>query len=94
VTVGSSLATKNLIIALAICAAIVAGVPAASSAADLRFSGGKYAGTSWGNSNWRERCAYAGYYRLYAWHGSVYHLRWDDYLYPSAFSPWRQRTRY
>lgn len=94
-TVGSRLATKNLIIAAAIGAAIVAGVPAASNAADLeRFSGGKYAGAYRGYSNWRERCAYAGYYCLYAWRGSVYHYRWDDYPYPYAFYPRRQRTRY
>ena len=28
--------------------------------------------------NWRERCAYAGYYCLYAEYGYVYHYPFDD----------------
>ena len=28
--------------------------------------------------NWRERCAYAGYYCLYAEYGTVYHYPFDD----------------
>jgi len=96
VTAGSRLTMKPLILTAAICAAIVVAVPARSDAADLEgFRGGKsiYSGTSHGYSNWRERCAYAGYYCLYAWRGSVYHYRWDDYPYPYAF-PRRHRTRF
>ena len=28
--------------------------------------------------NWRDRCAYAGYYCLYAEYGYVYHYPFDD----------------
>ena len=41
------------------------------------------------HSNWRDRCAYAGYYCLYAWNGYVYHYPFHDYAY--GFYPRRQR---
>lgn len=94
-TIGSRLTTKRLIVATALCAAMLAGGLAASDAAELgRFPGAKYSGTSRAYGNWRERCAYAGYYCLYAWRGSVYHYRWDDYPYPYAFYPRRTRSRF
>lgn len=43
--------------------------------------------------NWRDRCAFAGYYRLYAWDGYVYHYPFDDR--PSAYyHPRRHRQRF
>jgi hypothetical protein len=40
--------------------------------------------TAWHYSSWRDRCAWADYYYLYAWDGYVYSYPWDDR--PSAFA--------
>src|SRR5512132_1689282 len=56
---------------------------AADPGADYRL-GVRHVRTAWDYSNWRDRCAYAGYYCLYAWDGYVYHYPWDDR--PSAYA--------
>ena len=39
--------------------------------------------------NWRDRCAYAGYYCLYAYDGYVYHYPFDDRASAYAYR-WRR----
>jgi len=95
VTLGSRLTTKQRIAAAAICAAVLGGVPAASHAADLGPGyrvGAKHVRTSRPYGNWLQRCAYAGYYCLYAEYGYVYHYPFDDR--PVAYSHHRRRFRY
>jgi hypothetical protein len=91
---GSRLSTKQRIFAAALCAAILGGVPAASKAADLGPGydpGARHVSSSRDYWGWRERCAYAGYYCLYAEYGFVYHYRFDDR--PVAYSHYRRRHR-
>src|SRR5262245_39146111 len=45
---------------------------------DYYRSGVKHVRTTLYFSNWRDRCAYAGFYCLYAWDGYVYSYPWDD----------------
>ena len=40
--------------------------------------GKRHARTGWYGYNWRDRCAYAGFYCLYAYDGYVYHYPFDD----------------
>jgi hypothetical protein len=94
VTMGYRLAMKQRIFAAAICAAILGGVPAASNAADLGPVPGaraKHVRISPAYWDWRERCAYAGYYCLYAEYGYVYHYPFDDR--PIAYTHHRRRIR-
>ena len=78
--VGSRLSTKR-IFAAALCAAILGGVSAPASAADLGVHPSwraRHVRVSQAYWNWRDRCAYAGYYCLYAEYGYVYHYPFDD----------------
>jgi hypothetical protein len=91
-TPGSRLTLTQRIFAAALCAGLVGGVAAPASAADLRL------GPGWRNKhvthiygNWRDRCAYAGYYCLYAEYGFVYAYPFDDR--PIAHSRYRRVTR-
>ena len=94
VTLGSRLTTKQRIFTAAICAAILGGVSAPSNAADLGPVPGYGARhiyayrTHW---TWRDRCAYAGYYCLYAEYGYVYHYPFDDR--PIAYRRYWRRYR-
>ncbi len=93
-TLDSRLTLKQRLAAAALCAAVLGGVPAASQAADLGPNyrvGAKHVRTAWTYWNWRERCAYAGYYCLYAEYGYVYHYPFDDR--PIAYSHTRRRFR-
>lgn len=63
------------IIAAALCAAVLAS-PVLSNAADLRVAPG--ARHVERGTNWRDRCAWARHYCLYAWNGYVYHYPWSD----------------
>jgi len=78
-TEGSRLATKQ-IFAAALCAAVVgAAVPAnAADLAPLHRSHARHARVTYAAWDWRDRCAYAGYYCLYAEYGTVYHYPFDD----------------
>lgn len=80
----------KIICAGAICVA-VAGWPAPSPAADLSVVPGarhvERVTTTVRFANWRDRCAYAGHYCLYAWKGYVYHYPFDD-------APGRYASRY
>jgi len=81
---------KRLFVATAISAAILGGMCIPSSAADLGgVIGKRHVRTGWYNYNWRDRCAYAGYYCLYAYDGYVYQYPFDDR--PSAYAyNWRR----
>jgi hypothetical protein len=91
---GSRLTMTQRIFAATIGAAILGGVPAPSNAADLGPGYGpgvrhvRVDRSYWG---WRERCAYAGYYCLYAEYGYVYHYPFDDR--PVAYTHYRRRYR-
>jgi len=90
-SIGSRRSMKRLIVAAAVGAAIVGGMPAPSHAADLGpgyRTGAGYVRTARPYRNWRARCAYAGYYCLYAEYGYVYHYPFDDRPYV------RYRRRY
>jgi hypothetical protein len=94
VTIGSRLTMKQRIFTAAICAAILGGVSAPSNAADLGpvpRHGAKHVKTSRIYWNWLDRCAYAGYYCLYAEYGYVYHYPFDDR--PIAYTHYRRRYR-
>jgi len=93
----SGLTVKRLMMAAAVCTAVLGGAPAPATAAELGPAVapgvrhikhvriiGRYA-------NWRDRCAYAGYYCLYAWNGYVYHYPWDDR--PAAYAYYSRRHR-
>jgi hypothetical protein len=57
---------------IAICAFGTACIP--SQAADLGSdfrSGARHVRAGWDCSSWRDRCAWAGYYCLYAWDGYI-----------------------
>ena len=87
-TMHSSLTTKQQIAAALLCAgALAAAAPA--DAADLRLGpGGRHVRVSHITGNWRDRCAYAGYYCLYAEYGYVYAYPFDDR--PIAHSRYRR----
>ena len=79
-TSGSRLDITQRIFAATLCAAVL-GVAAPASAADLGLTPGRHvrqARVSQADWNWRDRCAYAGYYCLYAEYGYVYHYPFDD----------------
>jgi hypothetical protein len=96
---GSRLTTKQRtvkqqIAAAALCAALLGGVAAPSHAADLGpgyRSHARHVRTARPYWNWVERCAYAGYYCLYAEYGYVFHYPFDDR--PVAYSYYRRRHR-
>ena len=95
VTIVSVLTVKQLIFAAAICAAIFGGLSAPSSAADrgpVLVRGAKHVSAPSRYWNWRDRCAWAGHYCLYAWHGYVYHYPWDDRA--NAYAYYTRRHRH
>jgi hypothetical protein len=79
-TVGSRLTNTQRIVMAALCAAVL-GVAAPAHAADLGLTSGRHARhvrISQPDWTWRDRCAYAGYYCLYAEYAYVYHYPFDD----------------
>jgi hypothetical protein len=85
---------QRSIFAVAIAAAVFAGtvsVQAADFGPGYRY-GGRHVGPSWRFSNWRDRCAWAGYYCLYAWDGYVYHYPFDDRLSAYGYRRYRHRS--
>jgi len=91
-TVGSRLPMTQRTAVL--CAAILGGVSAPASAADLGPVPGRHARhvrVSQAYWDWRDRCAYAGYYCLYAEYRYVYHYPFDDR--PIAYTHYRRRVR-
>jgi len=78
----------------AVIAVAFAGACVPSDAADLGPGVRRHVRTAWHGSNWRDRCAYAGYYCLYAWDGYVYHYPFDDRPTAYAYSARRHRYRY
>ena len=93
-TIGYRLTMTQRIFTAALCAAILGGVSAPARAADLgpvpgwRTRHVSISRTYW---NWRDRCAYAGYYCLYAEYRYVYHYPFDDR--PVAYTHYRRRFR-
>jgi len=88
---------NRLIFATAIAAAVFLTTSIPSQAADLGpgyRSGTAHVSTVRHLWNWRDRCAWAGYYCLYAWDGYVYSYPWDDRLYAYAYSARRHRHRF
>lgn len=79
-TIASRLALTQRILMAALCAAVL-GSAAPASAADLaplhRWHV-RHVRVSQDYWDWRARCAYAGYYCLYAEYGYVYHYPFDD----------------
>jgi hypothetical protein len=85
----------RVIFAAAIAAAVVVGTCVSSDAADLGPGARRHARTAaWHFTTWRDRCAYAGYYCLYAWDGYVYHYPFDDRPAAYAYSARRHRHRF
>jgi len=85
---------KRLILATAIAAAVAGSAPA--QAADLGLDGrphARHARTAWQGWDWRDRCAWAGYYCLYAEYGYVYHYPWDDRPIALAYAARRHHRR-
>lgn len=84
---------KRHLVATALCGAILGNTCAPSVAADLGpVIGNRHVRTGWYGYNWRDRCAYAGYYCLYAYDGYVYHYPFDDR--PSHYAyQWRRHHR-
>ena len=73
--------TLKPIATVALCAGLLAGLAAAAQAADLGLQseyGVKRVWTSRIGGKWHDRCAYAGYYCLYAEYGYVFAYPFDD----------------
>ena len=89
-TTGSRLAITTRIFAAALGAAAL-GASAPAGAADLGLT--RHVRHTWSRAglDWRDRCAYAGYYCLYAEYGYVYHYPFDDR--PIAYAHYRRRLR-
>jgi hypothetical protein len=86
---------KRLFVAAATSAAILGSTCASSVAADLGpIIGTGHVRTSWYGYNWRDRCAYAGYYCLYAYDGYVYRYPFDDRPSHYAYNWRRHRHRF
>jgi|SRR5262245_19247147 hypothetical protein len=86
---------KRSMFSAAIAACAFATLCVSSKAADLGpdyRSGVRHARTTLYYSNWRDRCAYAGFYCLYAWDGYIYSYPWDDR--PSAYAYRRHHRRH
>ncbi len=86
---------KRVIFSAAIAAAVFGSMCAPSQAADLGPYGARravHARSTWHASTWRDRCAFAGYYCLYAEYGFVYHYPFDDR--PIATGYYARRHRY
>ena len=88
---GSRLTLTQQIIAAALCVAFV-GAAAPASAADLTLQHrwhARHVRVAQAYWDWRDRCAHAGYYCLYAEYGYVYHYPFDDR--PIAYAFYRRR---
>jgi hypothetical protein len=94
--VASRLALQRIVMGAccaAILGAILAAVPAPANAADLSLGPGwRSKHVTRTSVSWRDRCAYAGYYCLYAEYGFVYAYPFDDR--PIAHRRHRRLARY
>ena len=89
-------AMKRLIFATALAVVASGGMGAPSSAADLESGArphARHVRTAWQGWGWRERCAWEGYYCLYAEYGYVYHYPWDDRPVATAYYARRHHRR-
>jgi len=82
---------KKMIAVAGITAALVGSIASPSRSADLAptigYDGKHVRYTRY--LDWRDRCAWANHYCLYAWHGYVYHYPYDELAY--AYAPRRHR---
>ena len=87
---------KRLIFATAMAAAAFGGACAPSQAADLGVVRPhvRHVGTAWRSWGWRDRCAWEGYYCLYAEYGHVYAYPFDDRPVAYAYYARRHHRRY
>jgi len=86
---------KRLIFATAMAAAAFGGACAPSQAAELGVvRHARHAGTAWRSGDWRDRCAWEGYYCLYAEYGFVYAYPFDDRPVAYAYYARRHHRRY
>ena len=79
-TNGYRLAMTKRMLAAALGAAVLSAA-APAQAADLGLTPGRHIRHAWvshGYWTWRDRCAYAGYYCLYAEYRYIYHYPYDD----------------
>ena len=86
---------KHLIFGILIAACAFEATCMSSQAADLGSDfryGARHVRTGWQYSSWRDRCAWAGYYCLYAWDGYIYSYPWDDR--PSALAHARRHRQH
>ena len=96
-TTGSRLALTQRILMIALGAALLGSAAAPACAADLSLAPQwharhvRHAWVSRTGWDWRDRCAYAGYYCLYAEYHYVYHYPFDDRPIAHAYS--RRRVR-
>ena len=76
----SRLTLTQRIVVGALGAALLGGLAAPAAAADIGVVPRHHVKHAWTRSHWgwRERCAHAGYYCLYAEYGFVYHYPFDD----------------
>ena len=92
----SAVTMKRLMLAAAFGAAVLGAAP--SNAAELSVAPGarhiRHVRVAEGTWNWRDRCAYAGYYCLYAEYGFVYAYPFDDRPIATAWYARRHRHRY
>jgi hypothetical protein len=85
---------KRLIFATAMAATFGAAC-APSQAADLGVVRHvRHVGTAWRSGDWRDRCAWQGYYCLYAEYGFVYAYPFDDRPIAYAYYARRHHRRY
>lgn len=90
-TTRSSLTTPQRM-AAALCCAGLLGLAAPADAADLRLAPGfRSRHVTYAHGSWRDRCAHAGYYCLYAEYGFVYAYPFDDR--PIAHGRYRRVVR-
>ena len=82
---------KRLIFATALAAAACGGVPSHAANLESGVRPARHVRTVWHGWNWRDRCAWAGHYCLYAEYGYVYHYPFDDR--PIAYSARRHHRR-
>ena len=92
-------AIKRRIFAAAVAAIVAGSLGAPLQAAELGVARpqAKHARATWHRTwqawNWRDRCAWEGYYCLYAEYGYVYHYPWDDRPIATAYYARRHHRR-
>lgn len=84
---------KRLIFATAMVAAAFGGAPSQAAELGVGVRHARPVRTVWQDWTWRDRCAWAGYYCLYAEYGYVYHYPFDDRPIAHAYFARRHHRR-